>query len=209
MKKLFATLAISAALILCSAPVQAQEININIQPAWGPIGYDYAEFYYIPEIDVYYDVINQLFYYYSGGRWVGAHFLPVKYRKYDLYNMYKVVLNGEPQPWLFNRDHRRAYRHFRDDRTQVPIRHELSPRYDVPRTNHIPWVENKPKGTVPVIHHEVAPTRRAPELPHETIVHHEQPIRHEVEVRHEEPIRHETEVHHEEPIRHEESVRRR
>ncbi len=195
MKKLFATLAVSAALIFCSAPAQAQEININIQPAWGPTGFDYAEFYYIPEINVYYDVINSLFYYYSSGRWIGAPYLPVKYRRYDLYNMYKVVLNGHPQPWLDNRDHRRAYRHLRDDRTQIPIRHDPAPHYDIPRVNHHPWVQNPPNPKAPVIRHEVAP------------VHHESNVRHETNVRREEPVRHETNVRHEEPERHESNLR--
>ncbi len=200
MKKLFATLAVSAALIFCSVPAQAQQININIQPAWGPTGYDYAEFYYIPELNVYYDIINSLFYYYNAGHWVGAAYLPVKYRRYDLYNMYKVVLNGNPQPWLDNRLHKRAYRHLRDDRTQVPIRHDPNPFYDVPRINHHPWVENHPNPGAPVIRHEVSPVRHevSPRINnHPQEIHHETPIRHEVEVRHEAPERHETEIRHE------------
>ena len=32
------------------------KINIVSQPIWGPEGYDYVEYYYLPEIDVYYNV---------------------------------------------------------------------------------------------------------------------------------------------------------
>jgi len=30
--------------------------NIITQPLWGPAGYDYVEYYYIPDIDAYYNV---------------------------------------------------------------------------------------------------------------------------------------------------------
>ncbi len=145
MKKSFVTLAAFFTLLFCSANVQAQTINIEIQPSWGPVGYDYAEFYYIPELNVYYDVANGLYYYYASRRWIGAPYLPVRYKRYDLHSMYKVVLNGDPHPWLSNRYHRRDYRHFINDRTQTPIRHTTDPRYEAPRRNTQPWVNNQPK----------------------------------------------------------------
>ena len=40
--------------------------NISVQPAWGPAGYDCANFYYFPEHNFYYDVNRALFYYYHG-----------------------------------------------------------------------------------------------------------------------------------------------
>lgn len=35
-------------------------INANIvsQPVWGPTGYDYARYYYLPDIDAYYSIPN-------------------------------------------------------------------------------------------------------------------------------------------------------
>ncbi len=29
-------------------------INVDRQPVWGPTGYDYVEYYYLPDIEVYY-----------------------------------------------------------------------------------------------------------------------------------------------------------
>ncbi|MCC8155543.1 MAG: hypothetical protein LIP01_16025 [Tannerellaceae bacterium] len=46
-----------------------------------------------------------VFYYTSRGRWVSARYLPASYRKYDLYVMYKVVIN-ERQPWINNKYHK-------------------------------------------------------------------------------------------------------
>ena len=31
-------------------------VNIGAQPEWGPVGYDHADYYYMPDICVYYDV---------------------------------------------------------------------------------------------------------------------------------------------------------
>ncbi|MCD8179473.1 MAG: hypothetical protein LUE98_19560 [Tannerellaceae bacterium] len=146
MKKIIALLAI----ILASAtlvPVQAQNVNINInlnidrQPAWGPIGYKYVDYYYFPDINIYYDVNNGLFYYSSRGKWIADRYLPAKYRTYDLYVMYKVVLN-ERQPWVYNKVHRRQYAHFRGDRTQVVIRNTTDSRYRKSRYNTVSWVDN-------------------------------------------------------------------
>lgn len=39
---------------------EAQNINISInigrQPAWGPVGYDYVDYYYMPDINCYFNV---------------------------------------------------------------------------------------------------------------------------------------------------------
>ena len=65
MKKLFFIL--SFGLIVGMFPAGKAEaqvrinINIDMQPAWGPSGYDYAEYYYIPEINIYYDVLSRMF----------------------------------------------------------------------------------------------------------------------------------------------------
>lgn len=115
-------------------------INIDLQPAWGPIGYDYAAYYYMPEINVYYDVNHSRFYYSSGNRWLAVEYLPPSYRIYDLFKIYKVVLNYD-NPWEYNRSHRSQYKHYRDDRTQIPIRLSNDHRYSKSWENLRPWVD--------------------------------------------------------------------
>ena len=60
MKKMIIGLAIvitSGMAVPASAQVRVNlNINIGSQPAWGPAGYDYVEYYYLPDIDVYYYV---------------------------------------------------------------------------------------------------------------------------------------------------------
>ena len=95
-------------------------INIGSQPQWGPVGYDRADYYYLPDIECYYSVPNRQFIYLSNGRWVFAASLPGRYANYDLYSGYKVVVN-RPRPYL-NFDHDRAeYSRYRGWRGKQPI----------------------------------------------------------------------------------------
>lgn len=82
-------------------PIQAQvNVNVNIgsQAVWGPVGYDYVEYYYLPEADAFYYVSTGEFIYWSGPRQVTATYLPASYH-INLYSTYKVVVN-EPKPYL-------------------------------------------------------------------------------------------------------------
>jgi len=97
-------------------------VNLGSQPAWGPAGYDHADYYYLPDIDCYYDINKNQFIYYSGNRWVYAGQLPTRYRSYDLYNSYKVVIN-EPKPYLHADVYRNKYRNNKSSHErQVAIR---------------------------------------------------------------------------------------
>jgi hypothetical protein len=133
MKKFFLVLLVAAGSII-SKPVTAQvSININIgsQPAWGPVGYDYVEYYYLPDIEAYYYVPRHQFVYLSNGRWIFATSLPSRYRSYNLYNGYKVVIN-EPRPYLSFSTHRVTYAKYKGNNgRQVIIRNSNDPKYYV------------------------------------------------------------------------------
>ncbi|MDR2469051.1 MAG: hypothetical protein LBD27_01030 [Tannerella sp.] len=116
-------------------------VNIDHQPAWGPTGYDYVAFYYFPELNIYFDVNNARFYYLSGRKWMYSYYLPMAFRRYDLYRMYKVVLNDYPKPWIHNRLHIHNYKHFRHNYSQVCISHSKEHRYNKARNNTRAWVE--------------------------------------------------------------------
>lgn len=126
-----------------TADAQYVSVNINLddQPAWGPAGYDYVEYYYIPELNIYFDVENELFYYVRHRRWVVSPYLPARYARYDFYSLYKVVLNGIPDPWRYNRRHRRMYARYYRNYTQRPIFYVDDYRYDRARYNVCAWVE--------------------------------------------------------------------
>lgn len=67
-------------------------VNIGTPPSWGPVGYSEARYYYLPDIETYYDVNTSNYVYLNDGRWVKTRSLPRVYRNYDLYDEYKVVL---------------------------------------------------------------------------------------------------------------------
>lgn len=83
-------------LFASSNTMQAQvSVNVNIgsPPAWGPAGYSAVDYYYLPDIQAYYDIRATQFIYFGGGKWIRSRNLPNQYRNYNLYNGYKVVLN--------------------------------------------------------------------------------------------------------------------
>lgn len=82
-------------LLLLACSVQAQvavNVNIGSPPPWGPAGYSDVRYYYLPDVEAYYDVPSSSFIYYTGGTWVHRKYLPRQYRSYDLYSGYKVVM---------------------------------------------------------------------------------------------------------------------
>lgn len=68
-------------------------VNLGLQPSWGPVGYSSVNYYYLPDIQAYYDIRASQFIYISGGTWIRSRYLPRQYRDYDLDRGYKVVLN--------------------------------------------------------------------------------------------------------------------
>lgn len=135
MKKIFLILAIISAGVVYK-PVEAGaqisiSINIGLQPVWGPVGYDYVDYYYLPDMEVYYYVPRQQFIYLSNGEWIVAASLPYRYRSYNLYTGYKVVIN-EPRPYLQFQSHKVIYSKYKGNSgKQVIIKNSGDPKYYV------------------------------------------------------------------------------
>ena len=103
-------------------------VNIGLQPVWGPVGYDHVDYYYIPDIDAYYDVPGHVFVYIDNGRWIHTRALPPRYANFDLYHSYKVVLN-ERRPWIHHETLRAKYEPYRNHHDQIVIRESHEPKY--------------------------------------------------------------------------------
>jgi hypothetical protein len=100
--------------LIISSLSQAQvNINVNVgtPPAWGPAGYETVEYYYLPDVEAYYDVRSSEFIYNGKGKWIRTSRLPRQYRTYDLYNGYKVVLTDYhgPSPYVHYKEHKVKY----------------------------------------------------------------------------------------------------
>jgi hypothetical protein len=103
-------------------------VNIGAQPEWGPVGYDHADYYYMPDIGAYYDVPNHIYVYQENNVWVRRANLPQRYSNYDVYHGYKVVINS-PTPWRHDNDYRVKYANYRGRRDQAVIRDSHDDRY--------------------------------------------------------------------------------
>lgn len=100
-------------LILAGSAQSQLSVNVHIgtTPSWGPSGYDDVRYYYLPDVEAYYDVHSSMFIYISGNRWVRSSYLPRQYRNYDLNRGYKVVMHDYRgnTPYTHYYEHRKAY----------------------------------------------------------------------------------------------------
>ena len=105
---------LAALLLFASNAMQAQvsiNVNLGVQPSWGPVGYSSVDYYYIPDVQAYYDVRATQFIYLNGGTWIRSGHLPYQYRNYDLNRGYKVVLNDYhgTRPYSQYKYHKQKY----------------------------------------------------------------------------------------------------
>ena len=97
--------------LLASNIIKAQvSVNINIgsPPEWGPIGYTEVRYYYLPDVEAYYDIQTSMFIYYGNGGWLHEVYLPARYRSYDCMSsnqselLLDISFNELPQDQTFS-----------------------------------------------------------------------------------------------------------
>jgi len=111
---------LSAIFVLTTASVSSSQaqvnvsvgVNIGAQPMWAPVGYESADYYYLPDIECYYYVPRHQFVYLNGPNWVFSYNLPARCSNYDLYSGYKVVCR-EPRPYMNFYHDREVYARYR------------------------------------------------------------------------------------------------
>jgi len=130
MKKLLITTIIALSVFIMQKASAQVSLNINIgtQPAWGPVGYDYVNYYYLPDIDAYYDVPTRQYVIFENNIWVHRSVLPSRYSYYNPYKSYKVVVN-ERTPWVRHTVIRNKYVTYKGRPSQVIIRNSHDAKY--------------------------------------------------------------------------------
>lgn len=101
---------LSSLLLLMNASIEAQ-INVHVSlPDWGPV-VTTEEYYYLPEIDSYYDIRRSQFIYINNGYWIRSRNLPSRYRNYNLNTGQVVVINDYrgSKPYTHFRNHKLKY----------------------------------------------------------------------------------------------------
>ncbi len=85
----------------CSTPSHMTFGVHYTNPSWAPPYYAGVRYYYLPDIEVYYDLTDGEFVYLHNGQWLFSPVLPPAYSGYDLYNGFVISLNVNVyQPWL-------------------------------------------------------------------------------------------------------------
>jgi hypothetical protein len=103
-------------ILLVSSTSNAQisiSLNIGTAPSYHNSPNLVVDYYYLPDIQSYYDVRACQYVYLERGNWIRSRNLPDYYRYYDIRNGYKVSLNDYHgnQP----------YRNFDNDRTRYYV----------------------------------------------------------------------------------------
>ena len=128
-KSIFLFLFFAGSILFNHSFAQVQ-VNIGVQPVWGPVGYDYVDYYYLPDVEAYYYVPAHQYIYEERGTWIRTSSLPVRFGSFDIYHSYKVVIN-EPKPYLHHNNYKVKYVSYKGKHDQLVIRDSHEEKYFV------------------------------------------------------------------------------
>lgn len=86
---------IAAILFVATTSLEAQ-VTVGAHfgpPVWAPKAPATVQYYYLPDINTYYDASERRYIYMNNGAWVRTTTLPVRYKGYDLYTSRPVYLS--------------------------------------------------------------------------------------------------------------------
>ena len=86
-------------------------VNLGTPPVWAPAEKVETQYYYLPEIDSYYDVPAERFIYVKNGAWVRSERLPARYSNYNLRGgkvIYLTDYRGN-SPYAYHKKHKVKY----------------------------------------------------------------------------------------------------
>jgi hypothetical protein len=81
-------------------------------PVWAPKAPPTVKYYYLPDIETYYDVPAKNYIYLSNGTWVRTTVLPASYKEYNLANSHPVYLTDYRgnTPYVLYKEHKVKYK---------------------------------------------------------------------------------------------------
>lgn len=82
------------------------DVDVDVVvPDWAPYytNVHQVRYYFLPDIDMYYDVFARQFIYWNGFEWIYVYDYPAMYSSYDLYSSYVIFLDFNVyRPWRYN-----------------------------------------------------------------------------------------------------------
>lgn len=81
-------------------------------PNWAPTAPATVQYYYIPDIEVYYDVPAKSYIHYDNGKWVRTTVLPARFKGYDLATSRPIYLTNYKgnTPYVLFKEHKVKYK---------------------------------------------------------------------------------------------------
>lgn len=106
----FVLIGIGMLVTLSTSAQVSVNVNVGTRPSWGP-AITTEEYYYLPDVDSYYDITHSQFIFISNGVWIRSRSLPHRYRNYNLNAGYIVVLNDYHgnAPYYYHKNHKVKY----------------------------------------------------------------------------------------------------
>lgn len=127
---------------LSAMQFQAQ-VSINLQfgapPAWAPAERQESQYYYLPDIDCYYDVPSSMFIYVKNRRWIRSRLLPYQYRNYNLRRgnvVYLTDFRGNT-PYVYHVKHQQEFHGNREERPRENEHHDEGKHRGEEKHNHV------------------------------------------------------------------------
>lgn len=113
MKKLMILSAMAVSGLMVQSAKAQIGIHINLHLGGSPVYEapepEYADqYYYLPDVEAYYSVRENCYYYNNGYNWVSAAYLPGAYRNYDWHYARRIEIR-EPRPYLRSEAYRSRY----------------------------------------------------------------------------------------------------
>jgi hypothetical protein len=111
MKKLQFTIAAFLLLFIFESNAQVSvSLNIGSRPTWCNNYEDEVEYYYLPEIETYYDVRSSVYIYLGPRGWIRSTYLPEYCHGYDINRGYRVAIDYRGRsPYAHFNNHRSRY----------------------------------------------------------------------------------------------------
>ena len=118
--KVLKLIILGVALSISSLSQAQVSINVNVPapPVWGPV-VTTEQYYFLPEIESYYDIRQSQFIYLNNGAWVRTKSLPNKYKAYNLNNGQVVVLNDYRGKSPYNYYSKHKVKYFKGNKFKV------------------------------------------------------------------------------------------
>jgi len=114
MKKLMILSAIAVSGLMAQSANAQIGIHINLHLGGAPVYvapapvYDDDDYYYLPDVEAYYSVRQNCYYYNDGYNWVSAAYLPGAYRDYDWHYARRIEVR-EARPFMHDDVYRARY----------------------------------------------------------------------------------------------------